>query len=134
MPNNHNLEEDNQQLFFVKKSELLKNVNNIYESLIDITCEIETTNEHLKRIKEENNCLKLNIRHLKNMIQKDMILKEQPKQTSINLNAIKMSLEQWNEYINRSSTASLNNSNQNSDNNSYSTGENKMSSITTSNK
>lgn len=122
-----NREDDNHQMFFVKKTDLLKNINNIYDSLIDITCELETTKENLKKIREETNNLKMNIRHLKNILQKDLILREQPKDTSINLNAIKMSLEEWNNYINRSS----NNTGQNSDN-SYSTGEKKMSSITTS--
>lgn len=130
---NNKQEDENHQLFFVKKTDLLNNINQIYDCLLDITAELESTKDNLKKIRDETYNLKMSVRHLKNILQKDLMLREQTKDTSINLNAIKMSVKEWNEYINRSRTVSHADVGQNSDN-SFSTGggDNKLSSITSS--
>ena len=127
----NNRENENHQLFFVKKTDLLNNINHIYDSLLDITAELESTKDNLKKIRDETYNLKMSVRHLKSILQKDLLLREQPNDTSINLNSIKMSVVEWNDYINRSRTVSNADTGQNSDN-SFSTGDNKLSSLTSS--
>ena len=98
-------------MFFVKKSDLLKNINNIYDSLLDVAYEIEASKHTFKKINREVHHLKKNISHLKSILHKDLIIREDHITENLNLNNIKMSILEWNSYINKSNTNSSSSNN-----------------------
>lgn len=100
-------------LFFIKKTDLLENIKSIYDCLLDITCELDRCKEVINAIGEEQQELKHKIRHLRNILIKDLRLSKNvdtdvPKKT--NLTAIRMTIDQWNEYINKSTSNTVFNS------------------------
>lgn len=128
-------DDDNHSVFFVEKTQLLKTINGIYDSLVELTYELEATKDTLRKIREELKNVKDNVVHLKHVLQKDLVIRDTTRESSLNLNHIKMSVVEWNNYINHSnSNSSAGNTRQNSDNQSNNTSNNKFSSITTSNK
>lgn len=83
------MEEDHERnMYFIEKRDLLETIGDIYKSIIDVANELEN--------------IKLNINHLKNILKKDLeIHKKTHNINELNLPKIKMTIKEWNEYINK---------------------------------
>lgn len=90
----------NCQLLFAKKEDLLQSVSQIYDSLIDITQEVDKLHEMLRNVERNQNELTLHISHLRNIVSKDLTIRGQsPHMLTTTLRDLKMSQEQWQKYI-----------------------------------
>ena len=78
-------------LYFAKKTDLLQIVKDIFDSLLDISIEIGRSQEKLTELRSE-------IRSLRKIIVKDLTLREDCA-AAVNMDSVKMTVAQWNEYL-----------------------------------
>ena len=92
--------DSNSQLLFAKKEDVLESISQIYNSLIDITEEIDKLHTMLKTVERNQVELTLHVSHLRNIISKDLTLRGvSPHMLTTTLRDLKMSQEQWKKYI-----------------------------------
>ena len=97
----------NPQLLFAKKEDVLISISQIYDSLLDITEEIDKLHTMLKSVERNQNELVLHISHLRSIIAKDLTIRGvSPHMLQTTLQSLKMSQEQWQRYINSSASPS----------------------------
>jgi hypothetical protein len=85
------MDRNNEILHFAKKTDLLQIIKGIYDSLLDISIEIGRSQEKLAELRTE-------IRSLRKIIVKDLTLREDCA-VAVNMDSVKMTVEQWNEYL-----------------------------------
>ena len=98
--------DDDRSMFFVEKKDLMKTVGDVFDSLIELSYELESTIENLKKIKTTQEELKKIVLHLKHTINRDMAITPVKKIKNNNIKSLQMSAAQWNEYISRSISSS----------------------------
>lgn len=93
--------ESSLQLVFASKQELMTSISQIYDSLIDITEEIDKLHTMLKSVERNQNELTTHVSHIRNIISKDLTMRAaSPHAMTTTLLNLKMSQEQWQKYIN----------------------------------
>jgi CII-binding regulator of phage lambda lysogenization HflD len=90
---------------YVDKQDLLQTIDGIYESLWKPLKKWIQMREKDKRLKEIKNNLRVRLSHLRNIINMIMI-PAKIIQTKKNVKKIGMTIEQWNDYLEQSTTAS----------------------------
>lgn len=97
----------NPQLLFAKKEDILTSISQIYDSLIDITEEVDKLHTMLKSVEKNQNELTIHVGHLRSIISKDLTIRGvSPHMLITTLRDLKMSQDQWQKYINSSSSPS----------------------------
>lgn len=101
--------ESSLQLVFASKQELMTSISQIYDSLIDITEEIDKLHTMLKSVERNQNELTTHVSHIRNIISKDLTMRAaSPHAMTTTLLNLKMSQEQWQKYINSPTSLSSN--------------------------
>jgi regulator of replication initiation timing len=92
---------------YVDKNDLLGTIDGIYESLLETAHEMENMTEKIQRLKENQEQLRVRISHLRKIIKNDMIMIPAKNYTNENnVKKIGMTVEEWNDYLEQSATAS----------------------------
>jgi regulator of replication initiation timing len=92
---------------YVDKNDLLQTIDGIYESLLETAHEMDTMREKIQRLKDNQEQLRVRLSHLRNIIKNDMIMIPAKNYTNENnVRKIGMTIEQWNDYLEQSTTAS----------------------------
>lgn len=109
----------NPQLLFAKKEDLLKDIQLIYDSLIDATSELVEIHKILRNVEKTQNTLVMHVGHLRSIVSKDLVIRgSSPAMLQASLTQLKLSREQWRQYIN----SSISPMNDDDDNSSQSSG------------
>ena len=89
-----------QQLLFAKKVDIITSLAEVYECLIDITQELERLHDILRGVERTQCELSKHVSHIRSIVSKDLIIRGQSPHMTTNLRDLKMSQNQWREYIN----------------------------------
>jgi regulator of replication initiation timing len=93
---------------YIDKDDLLGTIDGIYESLLETAHEMENMTEKIRRLKENQEQLRIRLSHLRNIIKNDMIMIPAHNYSNEKkVVKVGMTVNEWNEYLERSTSSSF---------------------------